>query len=187
MRQARQHKSLRGRRRMRLRRIALIFSLFALLANQALLPIIHAAGGPPVPAPTSISHSAPSAGHSHEPPEQKGSREPSGAGHQVCHFCRLIGVALPPPPMTLLEVVSTSHAIGWIFADKVEPARGALSDRPSRPRTTADRLIRNRADQASRPVLETRPMEQSHEDEVERPLRRGVVRCEWSSPCPRDA
>jgi hypothetical protein len=87
---------------MRWTRAFQLLGLLALLANAAFLPFVH------VGLPGALHHAEASQAHHHD-----GQKEPTGATHQVCHFCRLVGVALPPPPTTIIEIVAVSEAVAW--------------------------------------------------------------------------
>ncbi len=90
------------------RRAAQALALLALLANAALLPALHfAAGGPSVPPMHSV------VAFHHHSRDNNGEKEPAGTSHQVCHFCRLLGAALPPPPAIVIEIVSASRIVKW--------------------------------------------------------------------------
>jgi hypothetical protein len=107
----------------RWRDAAQALALLALLANAALLPGLHFASGryhKVDRAETSYRHHA----GSHD---RGGESEPLGAGHQVCHFCRLLGVALPPPPLAVVERLSPAQV--------VERATDAVVLREERSRT----------------------------------------------------
>ena len=96
---------IRRASRGRLRFFTQVLALFAVFANIALLPSLHAS--------TSLNSGRVEAvHHSH-----KDGGEPAAANHQVCHFCRFLGVALPLPPTTIIEVVSASLIVDWPSAD----------------------------------------------------------------------
>jgi hypothetical protein len=95
------------------RRAAQTLALLALLANAVLLPALHfAAGGPSVTPVHSV------AVFHHHSRDNNGEKEPAGTSHQVCHFCRLLGVALPPPPAIVIEIVSASQIVRWSIGDQ---------------------------------------------------------------------
>jgi hypothetical protein len=101
--------------RRRAHRVAQLLALLALLANAALLPVLHFAAGGPGAALSPTPHAE---GVHHDAHENGGGNEPSGASHQVCHFCRAVGAALPPPPSAILAFVPESYALSWPIADR---------------------------------------------------------------------
>jgi len=130
MRQARHHKAFWG---MRWRRAAPTLALLALLASQALLPVLHfAAGGPLVPVPATAPPDLPLAGHHHAGHGQDDGSESGGAEHQVCHFCRLAGVALPPPPTVVIALLSRSRIIEVAADQSLRPQEQLDSGHPAR-------------------------------------------------------
>ena len=103
-----------------MRRAARLFAVVALLAHQALLPTLHFAAGDPI----AFDHSAgsPHAAHGADPHHhasrgREGHGETNGASHQICHFCRLFGAALPPPPTTVVERIGPSGELDWPEAE----------------------------------------------------------------------
>lgn len=92
-----------ARQRSLLRRSALLLAVLALLANSALFSTAHFAA---------VSASAQAAGHAshahHAREDDGGDRDT--AEHQTCHFCRLLAVALPPPPCVVLDELSLGGA-----------------------------------------------------------------------------
>src|SRR5687767_1817508 len=97
----------------RLRGVALLLALSALLLNQALLPYLHAAAGGPVLAIVKQHHSdfhnnADAVAHRND-----GDKGPSTSEHQVCHFCRLLGAALPLPPSAEIGQLPVSIRLAW--------------------------------------------------------------------------
>jgi hypothetical protein len=97
----------------RLRGVALLLALSALLLNQALLPYLHAAAGGPVLAIAQQHHSdvqnaAGTAAHRND-----GDKGPSTSEHQVCHFCRLVGAALPLPPSAEVGRIPVAIRLAW--------------------------------------------------------------------------
>jgi hypothetical protein len=97
----------------RLRGLALLLALSALLLNQALLPYLHAAAGEPVFAIVKQHHSdfhntADAVAH-----RTDGDKGPSTSEHQVCHFCRLVGAALPLPPLAEIGRMPVSIRLAW--------------------------------------------------------------------------
>jgi hypothetical protein len=90
-------------------------ALLALLANAALLPALHfAAGGPGSAFLAEVSHHP---GHDGGAGPHDGGNDPAADGHQVCHFCRLLGVALPPPS-TVLVSIYTFETVHWPADDR---------------------------------------------------------------------
>ncbi len=96
----------------RLRGLALLLALSALLLNQALLPYLHAAAGGPVLAIVKQHHSdfhaADAVAH-----RSDGDKGPSTSEHQVCHFCRLVVAALPFPPSAEIGRMPVSIRLAW--------------------------------------------------------------------------
>src|SRR5688500_9725079 len=97
----------------RLRGLALLLALSALLLNQALLPYLHAAAGGPVLAIVKQHHSdlptsADAVGH-----RKDGDKGPATSEHQVCHFCRLLGAALPFPPSAEIGRMPVAIRLAW--------------------------------------------------------------------------
>jgi hypothetical protein len=88
-----------------LRQLTQTLALFALFANIALLPTLHVSWGQHPSRGEAVHHS------------HQNSNEPAALNHQVCHFCRFLGAALPPPPTIVIEVVSASQIIEWPPAD----------------------------------------------------------------------
>jgi hypothetical protein len=95
---------------MRLRGLALLLAVSALLLNQALLPYLHAAAGGPVLAIVKQHHSNTADAVAHRTDGDKG---PSTSEHQVCHFCRLLGAALPLPPSAEIGRVPVFIRLAW--------------------------------------------------------------------------
>jgi len=93
----------------RLRGLASLFALLALLLNQGLLPYLHAAAGGPVLAIAQQHHSAANA----VPHRNDGDKGPGTSEHQVCHFCRLFGAALPLPPAAEIGRTPISIRLAW--------------------------------------------------------------------------
>jgi hypothetical protein len=104
------------------RAAAKALALLALLANAALLSASHQIGG------ITLSTLAGTAQHHHHIGGH-GEDRPASSAHQVCHFCRLLGAALPPPPSTVIEIVTLSRIVEW-------PAADWLIRRQEPPRTT---------------------------------------------------
>lgn len=97
----------------RLRGLALLLALSALLLNQALLPYLHAAAGGPALAIAQQHHSdlrntADAAAHRND-----GDKGPGTSEHQVCHFCRLLGAALPLPPSAEIGRIPVAIRLAW--------------------------------------------------------------------------
>jgi hypothetical protein len=100
----------------RLRGLALLLALSALLLNQALLPYLHAAAGGPVLAITKqpeqhhsgFGDAAGAVAH-----RSDGDKGPATSEHQVCHFCRLLGAALPLPPSAEIGRVPVAIRLAW--------------------------------------------------------------------------
>src|SRR5688500_767892 len=82
----------------RFRGVAVLLALSALLLNQALLRYLHAAAGGPVFAIAQQHHSGVQNVAGTGAHRSDGDEGPSTSDHQVCHFCRLVGAALPLPP-----------------------------------------------------------------------------------------
>jgi hypothetical protein len=101
--------------------VAKVLAVLALLANATLLPAVHfAASGP------SYSSASVHASHRHHVRDGDGEEQQPGSTHQVCHFCRLLGVALPPPPNAVIEIVRVPESIGWPAEDSRELQRAPL-------------------------------------------------------------
>lgn len=103
--------------------VARFVSVLALLANAVLLPLLHHPHVS-VPAPVAeVSHDH----HQHHANPGESDDEPDGRAHQICHFCRLLGIALPPPPSVAVEIAFVSHVIEWRLDDllfgPLEPLR----------------------------------------------------------------
>jgi hypothetical protein len=83
------------------RRIACVLALAALVLNQSLLPILPGRN-PAASSPALTDTAFHGAGLHHRigdrPQDNSGQDD---AAHQTCHFCRLAGIALPPPPQAL--------------------------------------------------------------------------------------
>ena len=97
----------------RLRGLALLLALSALLLNQALLPYLHAAAGGPVLAIAQQHHSeihntADAVAH-----RTDGDKGPATSEHQVCHFCRLLAAALPFPPSAEIGRIPVAIRLAW--------------------------------------------------------------------------
>lgn len=82
-------------------RLAAALAILAVLANQAVLPAVHFA-----------TSGLPGASHHGAHHERDGSK-PSGTEHQACHFCRLVGAILPPPPAAAIAFEPMAAAIVW--------------------------------------------------------------------------
>jgi hypothetical protein len=96
------------------------FALLALFINTALLPALHFAAG----RPAFSAHSVISPDHHlHSDGDEK---SPASSGHQVCHFCRLLGVALPPPPSTVVVRISAPRRVVWSGREAPVPPRQAF-------------------------------------------------------------
>lgn len=110
---------------------ALLFALLALLLNQALLPALHFASG----AGLLDHHAAHHLCGEHAPgaPDTPGHDD-----HQACHFCRIAGASLPPPPYVPAARLQPARAIAWAdTSDAAVPPRERLFAYPTRgpPRT----------------------------------------------------
>jgi hypothetical protein len=131
MRPARRYRFLMGVRRWR--DAAQVLALLALLANATLLPSLHFAAGGRDPISHAVHDAQPVPGRQN--PDDGGGREPTGPSHQVCHFCRLLGAALPPPPVAVIERVSADRTAHWSRPDpqnrRQAPVRSA--NRPRAP------------------------------------------------------
>ena len=71
-------------------------ALLALLANAILIPILHSAQLSDPARVGAVAHQQIHAFNSE--------RQLDGPANQVCHFCRLLGIALPPPPSVAVEI-----------------------------------------------------------------------------------
>jgi hypothetical protein len=108
------------------RRAAQLFALLAVLANAAVLPAIHfAGGGAGVAAEPLLQESGPHGRHARSR-DDDAPEKPGGSAHQVCHFCRLLGAALPPPPSAALAVEFASRTVEWPSSDTAILWRQAL-------------------------------------------------------------
>lgn len=110
---------------------ALLCALLALLLNQALLPALHFASGAGLPAHQAAHHlcgeTAP------DTPDSPGHDD-----HQACHFCRIAGAGLPPPPCAPAGRLEPAHAVAWAdTSGAAAPPRERLFANPTRgpPRT----------------------------------------------------
>lgn len=97
-----------------------MLALFAVLANAALLPALHFAGGGPDAAgqhavAVALQHEAHNAGGGHDPGDP--------THHSPCHFCRLLGAALPPPPDIAIAFVAVSLQVSWPVEEQSAPPR----------------------------------------------------------------
>ncbi len=97
----------------RLRGLALLLALSALLLNQVLLPYLHAAAGAPVLAIAQQHHSGVQNVAGTAADRSDGDKAPSTSEHQVCHFCRLLGAALPLPPSAEIGRMPVSIRLAW--------------------------------------------------------------------------
>ena len=97
----------------RLRGLALLLALSALLLNQALLPYLHAAAGGPVLAIAQQHHSDVQNAAGNVAHRTDGDKGPATSEHQVCHFCRLLGAALPLPPPAEIGRMPVSIRLAW--------------------------------------------------------------------------
>jgi hypothetical protein len=89
--------------------IAQVLALLALFANAAPLPALHASSAHYASASPDIA--APN--HRHHLRGETGGEQPAFPAHQACHFCRLLGAALPPPPAASVEIVFHAEAATW--------------------------------------------------------------------------
>jgi hypothetical protein len=97
-----------------------LLALATLLFSQALVPHL-----------TSLSSRSPQGGvaaaeaHIHTDARQGDDRPAhESVAHQVCHFCRLGGAVLPPPPAGIIGIVALQFdAPAWDLADEaIKPA-----------------------------------------------------------------
>jgi hypothetical protein len=101
--------------------LACIIGVLALLITQVLLPTLHFATGTPLAAKLGAaihSHSHVGTSHHHDKQEQPDKSQSDGVDHQVCHFCRLMGAALPPLFAVQIGRLSGSGAASWHLADQ---------------------------------------------------------------------
>jgi Protein of unknown function (DUF2946) len=106
-----------------LRALTQALALLALFVNAAFLPTLHFASGGPSSAPIDATHAE---GHQHHRNDSPDNDKSHGAGHQVCHFCRLVGVALPPPPAVTINAPALAEKMAWEFHANVLPRRSYL-------------------------------------------------------------
>jgi hypothetical protein len=93
-----------------LTRLGWILTCLVILLTQTLLPAIHFAGGSwrliiAAEASQAIHW------HHHEADRGSGSSDSGAYEHQACHFCRLSGVALPPPRLSLLSLTTAADPL----------------------------------------------------------------------------
>jgi hypothetical protein len=106
-----------------------------MLANAALLPAVHFAREVGA-GPTSLVHASGHQGHHNPGPTDEG-ENPAKSEHQVCHFCRLLGVSLPPPALVTatiafftvrwsvpLQPIQRQKALRAANLPRAPPARG---------------------------------------------------------------
>jgi hypothetical protein len=107
-----------------LRQLAQLLSIVALFANSALLPTLHFAAqmSTGLHAATSFESSH----HHNANPAGGGEKGPHDLSHQVCHFCRLLGAALPPPPSTEIAITSAPRGTTWAGAPNIVRVAGQL-------------------------------------------------------------
>jgi hypothetical protein len=108
------------------RRAAQVFAVLAVLANAALLPAVHFAAGGPRAGWAQLAETSGAHGHHAASRDDDGPERPGGSGHQVCHFCRLLGAALPPPPSVAVVVEFAFGSVEWPAADTAILRRQAL-------------------------------------------------------------
>jgi hypothetical protein len=103
--------------------VAPLLALLALFANQAALPLLHfAVDAASAPVASSMPPDHYHLGH--EPDRQ----QPAADHHQTCHFCRLLGAALPPPSSLVIAIVSAPEAIAWpLVGTSIRPEDHFLS------------------------------------------------------------
>jgi hypothetical protein len=94
-----------------------MLGLLALLANQALFPVLHLAT-----AGSSIHQIGDSAGSHHDARSNPSKDTDPGAGHQVCHFCRFGAVVLAPPAGVAADVFFAQGLV-WVAADEAARPR----------------------------------------------------------------
>lgn len=109
-----------------------VVSILALLLNALLLP-----GSWHVPTASSTRASGHASFAHHETQVGHGKHKlPHEADHhQTCHFCRLVGVAIPLPPMAAIERATEPEAVAWPeeSGESVFRARGRTAHRPRAP------------------------------------------------------
>jgi hypothetical protein len=98
------------------RKAANAIALLALLFNAALLPADHVGRFVEATAYPAREHSP----HHRQVDDEKSPKH-GKATHQVCHFCRLAGSALPPPPSIIVEHIRVAQDVCWQVAE--QPAR----------------------------------------------------------------
>jgi hypothetical protein len=77
------------------RRLATFVAVVALLVQQGLLPVLHFALGAQL---SDRMHVAAAGHHAHQSGNGE-SNAPGDTNQGPCHFCRILGATLPPPPV----------------------------------------------------------------------------------------
>ena len=99
------------------RRLATFVAVLALLVQQGLLPILHFAVGAQL---SDRMHVAAAGHHVHQSGNGEGNA-PGDTNQGPCHFCRILGAALPPPPVAeFLRLAPTPIAFA-LFVAQIPP------------------------------------------------------------------
>jgi hypothetical protein len=96
------------------RRLAIVAALIFLL-QQGLLPVLHL----PLGTLAGVASATAAAGVHHH---HDGDGKSDHAGHGPCHFCRLIGAALPPPSPVVLFSLAPVSSIRVVPVADLRPA-----------------------------------------------------------------
>ena len=117
------------------RRLAAFVAILALFV-QGLAPVVHFALGAQIVA---FGHQAPAGAHAHQ---HGGESDNSGSNsHGPCHFCRIVGAALPPPPVAeLLRLEPTRIVFAHIVAGPPPATWSSRAHGARAPPTSPDRL-----------------------------------------------
>ena len=101
------------------RSLLALAAILALLFNQAFLSSTHFANATFAAEPA--HHHSVAADHQHSgdiAAQRDAGKEPAAGHHQTCHFCRLLGFALPPPPAEPLGRIAVSVRLSWVAAGR---------------------------------------------------------------------
>jgi len=116
------------------RRLAAFVAILALFV-QGLAPVVHFALGAQIAV---LGHHAPAGAHAHH---HGGESDNSGSSHGPCHFCRILGAALPSPPVAeLLRLEPMPIVFAHLVAGPPPATWSSRAHGARAPPTSSDRL-----------------------------------------------
>src|SRR5688572_3519398 len=105
------------------RSLLALAAILALLFNQALFSSTHVANA--TLAAEREHHRSATGDYQHAgdlAARPDTSKEPAASHHQTCHFCRLFGFTLPPPPAEPIGRIAVSVRLSWVALGRTVPA-----------------------------------------------------------------